>query len=32
VHVHDFDTDLLGNFTRDIPRSGSQLEAAQLIQ
>jgi len=29
VHVHDFDTDLLGNFTRDIPRSGSQLEAAR---
>lgn len=28
-HVTGFDTDLLGTFTRDIPRDGSQLEAAR---
>ena len=27
--VSDFDTDQLGSFTRDIPRPGSQLEAAR---
>lgn len=29
VHVKDFDTDQLGTFTRDIPRYGSQLDAAR---
>ena len=28
-HVTGFDTDLLGTFTRDIGRSGTQLEAAR---
>lgn len=28
-HVSEYDTDLLGTFTRDIARSGSQLEAAR---
>ncbi len=28
-HVDGYDTDLLGTFTRDIPRFGSQLEAAR---
>ena len=27
--AHGFDTDLLGTFTRDVPRAGSQLEAAR---
>lgn len=27
--VSDFDTDTLGTFTRDIPRAGSQIEAAR---
>lgn len=27
--VHGFDTDTLGTFTRDIPRAGTQLEAAR---
>ena len=29
IHVTDFDTDQLGTFTREIPRFGSQLEAAR---
>ncbi len=29
THVTGFDTDLLGTFTRDIPRAGTQLEAAR---
>ena len=29
VHISDYDTDKLGSFTRDIPRYGSQLEAAR---
>lgn len=29
VHVQDYDTDLLGTFTRDIDREGSQLDAAR---
>lgn len=29
VHVSDYDTDLLGTFTRNIPRAGTQLEAAR---
>jgi len=29
VRVEGYDTDLLGTFTRDIPRAGSQLEAAR---
>ena len=29
LHVSGYDTDLLGTFTRDIPRIGSQLEAAR---
>lgn len=29
VHVSNFDTDKLGTFTRDIPRHGSQLDAAR---
>lgn len=29
VHVDDFDTDTLGSFTREIPRAGTQLEAAR---
>ena len=29
VHVSDYDTDKLGSFTRDIPRYGSQLDAAR---
>ena len=29
VHVSTYDTDLLGSFTRDVPRSGTQLEAAR---
>ncbi len=29
VHVDGFDTDLLGTFTRDVQRPGSQLEAAR---
>lgn len=28
-HVAGYDTDLLGTFSRDIPRAGSQLEAAR---
>lgn len=28
-HVDHFDTDQLGTFTRDVPRAGSQLEAAR---
>ncbi|AOT06005.1 DUF6671 family protein [Arthrobacter sp. U41] len=28
-HVTGYDTDLLGTFTRDIPRAGTQLEAAR---
>lgn len=28
-HVTGYDTDLLGTFTRDIPRAGSQIEAAR---
>lgn len=28
-HVEDFDTDQLGTFTRDIPRFGTQMEAAR---
>ncbi|TFD55703.1 DUF6671 family protein [Cryobacterium sp. Hh38] len=28
-HIVGYDTDLLGTFTRDIPRSGTQLEAAR---
>lgn len=27
--VNGFDTDLIGNFTRDIPRTGTQVEAAR---
>lgn len=27
--IDDFDTDTLGNFTREIPRAGTQLEAAR---
>lgn len=29
THVDSFDTDQLGTFTRDIPRDGTQLEAAR---
>ena len=29
IHVSNYDTDKLGNFTRDIPRHGSQLDAAR---
>ncbi len=29
THVTSFDTDLLGTFTRDIPRAGTQLEATR---
>ena len=29
LHVSGFDTDLLGTFTRDIPRDGTQREAAR---
>lgn len=29
VLVSDFDTDTLGTFTRDVPRAGTQLEAAR---
>jgi hypothetical protein len=29
VHVTDYDTDLLGTFTREIPRKGTQIEAAR---
>ena len=29
IHVTDYDTDKLGTFTRDIPRYGSQLDAAR---
>lgn len=29
VHTDEFDTDSLGTFTRDVARSGSQLEAAR---
>ncbi len=29
LHLNCFDTDLLGTFTRDIPRNGSQLDAAR---
>jgi Zn finger protein HypA/HybF involved in hydrogenase expression len=29
LHVTGYDTDLLGTFTRDIPRLGSQLDAAR---
>ena len=29
IHVSDYDTDKLGSFTRDIPRYGSQLDAAR---
>lgn len=28
-HVDGYDTDLLGTFTRDIPRAGTQIEAAR---
>lgn len=28
--VEGYDTDLLGTFTRDIPRHGAQLKAAQI--
>ncbi len=28
IHIFDFDTDQLGNFTRGVPRAGSQIEAA----
>ena len=28
-HVSGYDTDLLGTFTRDIPRAGNQIEAAR---
>lgn len=28
-HVDDVDTDLLGTFTREVPRAGSQVEAAR---
>lgn len=28
-HVSDYDTDLLGTFARDIPRAGTQIEAAR---
>lgn len=28
-HIHGYDTDVLGTFTRDIPRDGTQLEAAR---
>lgn len=28
-HVSGYDTDLLGTFTRDIPRAGTQIEAAR---
>ena len=29
VHVAGYDTDLLGSFTREIPREGTQIEAAR---
>lgn len=29
AHVSGYDTDILGTFTRDIPRAGSQIEAAR---
>ena len=29
IHVNGYDTDKLGSFTRDIPRYGSQLDAAR---
>jgi len=29
IHVSEYDTDKLGSFTRDIPRYGSQLDAAR---
>ena len=29
-HVNGYDTDLLGTFTRDIPRAGSQIDAARM--
>ena len=29
IHIFDFDTDQLGNFTRGVPRAGSQIEAAR---
>jgi len=29
AHVTGYDTDLLGTFTRDIPRAGNQIEAAR---
>ncbi len=29
IHVNNYDTDKLGTFTRDIPRYGSQLDAAR---
>ena len=29
VHVDSFDTDTLGTFTREVPRAGSQLDAAR---
>lgn len=29
IHVSDYDTDQLGSFSREIPRAGSQLEAAR---
>lgn len=29
IHISDYDTDKLGTFTRDIPRYGSQLDAAR---
>jgi hypothetical protein len=28
-HIQGYDTDLLGTFTRDIPRDGTQLDAAR---
>ena len=32
IHVTGYDTDKLGTFTRDIPRYGSQLDAARKKQ
>lgn len=29
AHVSEYDTDLLGSFTREIPRQGTQIEAAR---
>ena len=30
VHTQDYDTDLLGTFTTDVDRQGSQLDAARV--